>query len=625
MVFSRKNKNFFLLLLFGVIIFCGVFFLDNQKSLAAGVCERRDVSGKLLSSDTSPDENTCKTAFCATGETCTYVENTGTVAPVSNENTVKKKSSENIFEMGIKIVLNQVQSFVIMLFGMAATLFAWVIDPVNVSGTNGMLNKQAVKDVWIMVRDTLNMTFILVLLFAAFCTIFQVSKWNLKSVWLNILINALLVNFSYPIARFFIDISNVAFYYFVNKLFASSGIVTGSGIMAKFGAATSIGSLLAPNGFEAQPIAYQLAIIIVLFIMGMTFLIIAALFVVRLVALTMLVMFSPIGFVGYIFPSTQSYADGWWKKLFSYSFFAPIMIFMMAIALHVSEALGRENMQSFMSNASANTPAQDANFIANAAFFVIPIIILWAGIGIASSWGIEGANKIVDKVKSGGKWLATRPWAASSAIGKYGWKQSGIPGGVKKGFENARKSGKILGFDNKFTQFAFKDQREEREAQIAGGIGDRKKDWDKAIINKKAEEFRKKYKEKADEHDRVDAVGAGGLVDEILKADLHDPAKRGGDAMKVASMLHALKQGDKKDEFELKLKEDIQTTHAVHLAGLANDGERDVFVKKEMAKNWKILNEKGKQAHDVATKGATAGPIINHAHATAAGATDTWT
>jgi len=149
------------------------------------------------------------------------------------------------------------------------------------------------------VRDLLNMTFILILLFAAFCTIFQVDKWNLKKVWLNILINALLVNFSFPIARFFIDISNVAFYYFVQHLFSqTTGSVTGSSIMAGFGAASNISKLLAPNGYGTDPIAYQIAIIVVLFIMGMTLLIVAALFVVRLVALTMLVMFSPVGFVG---------------------------------------------------------------------------------------------------------------------------------------------------------------------------------------------------------------------------------------------------------------------------------------------------------------------------------------
>ena len=84
------------------------------------------------------------------------------------------------FEDAIQTILEQVQSLVILLFGAATTLFAWVIDPNNVSGANGMLNKQAVKDVWVMVRDLLNMTFILILLFAAFCTIFQVEKWNLK-------------------------------------------------------------------------------------------------------------------------------------------------------------------------------------------------------------------------------------------------------------------------------------------------------------------------------------------------------------------------------------------------------------------------------------------------------------
>jgi hypothetical protein len=350
-----------------------------------------------------------------------------------------------------------------------------------------------------MVRDLLNMTFILVLLFAAFCTIFQIDKWNLKKVWLNVLINALLVNFSYPIARFFIDVSNVAFYYFVNNLFYSTGPVTGSGIFAMFGASSNISNILKPDDYANFSIAYLITMIIVLFIMGMTLLIIAALFIVRLIVLIMIVMFSPIGFVGYIFPATASYADKWWKNLFSYSFFAPIMIFGMAIALRVTEAIGKDNMQAFRAAASQNTPASESSFIASAAFMVIPITILWATIGVAKSAGIEGADKVVSSVKKGGKWVANRP----GAVGGYAWKQSGIPGGVKKGIADARKSGKLFGYDNKFTQFALKDGREGREGGIAGVMGKGKKGWADAHNKAHNASLDEDIKKGIDDHDTM--------------------------------------------------------------------------------------------------------------------------
>ncbi len=309
----------------------------------------------------------------------------------------------------LQCALIMVLQLVGYLFAIAATLFAWAIDPSNVSGPNGILEKQAIKDVWIMVRDLLNMTFILILLFSAFCTIFQIDNWGLKKVWLNILINALLVNFSFPIARFIIDISNVTFYYFVKHLFASTGTstVTGSTIFSSFASTSGIGDLLQPDKYADHAIPYLIASIIFVFIFGMTLLIIGALFIVRLVALAMLIMFSPIGFVGYIFPESASYANKWWKNLFSYSFFAPIMIFVMAISLRIMQALQAENMSSMQAISGVNAVSDQQGWVANAAFYTIPIIILWGGMGIAKSSGIAGADTVVNSVKKGGKWAAT--------------------------------------------------------------------------------------------------------------------------------------------------------------------------------------------------------------------------
>jgi len=378
----------------------------------------------------------------------------------------------SVFVNAIKELLMGVFTICGWIFAIAATLFSWVIEPANVSGANGMLNKQAVKDVWIMVRDMLNMTFILILLFAAFCTIFRVEKWNLKKVWLNILINALLVNFSYPIARFFIDVSNVAFYYFVNNLFSSTGTINGSSIFANLGEVSKFGSILQPAQYAKADISYIVAMIVLTFILGMTLMVIAGLFVVRLVALTMLVMFSPVGFVGYIFPATSSYADKWWKQLFSYSFFAPIMIFVMAIALRIMEVMGDENFNSMLSNSSANTTNQ-STWIANVAFFIIPDLVLWMGMGVAKSLGIEGADKVVDGVKKGGKWLANAP-------GHY----SGAYGGTKKGWESARKDGKVFGMQNWATKLAFQSGVEGREGKLAAFLSGGKSGLKKYNTNK---------------------------------------------------------------------------------------------------------------------------------------------
>ena len=306
----------------------------------------------------------------------------------------------------IKAVLQLVEKFLSWVFGLTATLFGVVVSPGNISGDHGILNQPVIGEIWMMTRDTMNMFFILVLLFSAFCTIFQVEKWNLKKIWLNILINALLVNFSFPIARFFIDVSNVAMYYFINNLFDVTG-ADGSGIFAAISSNSSVTELLYKGaGSEIDKLVGQFSNIIFMFILVMTLLVTAVLFTIRLIFLTLLVMFSPIGFVGYIFPSTAKYADKWWENLFSYSFFGPIMIFGIAIAIKITQAFNA-NRGAFSKGGYTNAPSSsDANWVASAAFFVIPIIVLWVVMGIAKSMGIAGAEKVVNTAKKGGKALA---------------------------------------------------------------------------------------------------------------------------------------------------------------------------------------------------------------------------
>lgn len=539
------NKNIKALPVVIFLVFSGIIFFTSSNTVSAAVSQSsckgegaswNATSGNCVCSDFdgqkrifSEYKGGCALAdTVATGITGNNPykndgSNAGAAASMPGAGTETiYGDSNNIFLNAIKWVLSKVLELVGWLFAIAATIFAWVVDPANVSGANGMLNKQAVKDVWIMVRDLLNMGFILVLLFAAFGTIFQVDSLNLKKVWLNILINALLVNFSYPIARFIIDISNVAFYYFLNNLFSPNGetAVSGSSIFAGFGNSSNLAGMLAPGDYASHDIAYLIASIVVVFILGMTLMIIAGLFVVRLVALTMLVMFSPIGFVGFILPSTKSYANKWWKNLLNYSFFAPIMIFGMAIALRIMEAMKNENFKSFISNANANAPGDQANFIAGAAFYFIPIIILWSTIGIAKSSGIEFADKVTGSVKKWGNKIANIPWAGT----KMGWRATGIPGGFKQTKDYYAKRGvKLPGFkDRHFGS----DQTEGTNAWVAQNIG--------RVPNAYNNNVLKKMGEAAKEHN----------MEDLDKVALQRIVDTGSEAERLAALEQLAKGGD---------------------------------------------------------------------------------
>ena len=362
-------------------------------------------SGKSFSYNTIDECNTTATELKATGITVTCQSFEDTTDPNSLESKVDnflKSPGEvigGLFTAAIKNLLGAVLVLLGWLLTVAASLFEWVVTPANVSGntgTIGLLNRPEVRNVWIMVRDTLNMTFIMVLLFAAFCTVFQVDSWNLKKVWLSILINALLVNFSFPIARIFIDISNVAMYYFLNHLFTGTGGGSGSAIMASFSDQSKLGVILKPGDYASYELTYLIVAIIFTFILAVTLLVLAVLFVIRLIALTMLLMFSPIGFVGNIFPETKKFASDWWSNLFKYAFFGPIMVFMMMVALTIMKAMPT----TFSAAASKNTLAGvSSDWIGSMAFYSIPIIILWTAMGISQSMGIAGASAVVGRAQ----------------------------------------------------------------------------------------------------------------------------------------------------------------------------------------------------------------------------------
>ena len=160
--------------------------------------------------------------------------------------------------------------------------------------------------------------------------------------------------------------------------------------------------------FVKSPISLEITIIIVTFIMGMTLLVMAILFVIRLIALAILVMFSPIGFVGYIFPETSEFASKWWKNLFSYAFFGPIMIFMLKVSVSILTAMS-DNYTKIISASEMNAlDNSQASAIASIAFYPIPIILLWAGMGIAKSMGIAGAETVVNKAQGWGKAIGMR-------------------------------------------------------------------------------------------------------------------------------------------------------------------------------------------------------------------------
>lgn len=336
----------------------------------------------------------------------------------------------------------------------AGNILSWIIEPQvfkSIVGTNS-----AIYYIWTLVRDFLNMGFIMTLLFSAFCTIFQIEKYSFRKILLNLIIAAFLVNFSFPIARFIIDFSNVLMYYLVEAV----GI-KGSGLSAftSTGVVNSLTDATEKAGIGFADLLYINMTGNVLMLLSITLLVIAVLFVIRTVMLVILIIFSPIAFVGMVVPIFSKYSDMWWDALIKYSFFGPIMIFMLYVALKLSEAMVKT--LPFIKETSKDMSITEYA-MAQIALASIPLITLWAGIIIAQKISLMGADGIKGKVLGFADTAAKKSLKWSTGVGAVAWgaKKSGISEGVSKKYQQFKQTGPLG-----------PERTAQRGSQIAAALG----------------------------------------------------------------------------------------------------------------------------------------------------------
>lgn len=338
-----------------------------------------------------------------------------------------------------------------LLLILAGILLDWAINPANFAI---VVNNGAVYESWKLIRDVLNIFFIFFLLFAAFATVFQIDKYSYKKIMLNLVIMALLVNFSYPISRFIIDVSNVFFY----GILSLGGFGDG-GLSGTLAQGMNVVGIISPSTgfveatFHASTLTTKLIFSnVFLFIAAITFLIIGALFIIRIAVLTVLIIFSPVGFVAGVFPGTKKFADEWWSALLNQAFFAPVMALVLVIAIKVMMLMNAEgNLQKSIDEAvgAQSAGADYSSLIVGGMSLAIPLIILWVGLGSAKKFGAIGADMVQKYATTGMKFVGMTPllfagrkyekWATDDSNKYRRFTRFTAPSVLKQSWDNWRK------------------------------------------------------------------------------------------------------------------------------------------------------------------------------------------
>lgn len=339
---------------------------------------------------------------------------------------------------------------------------------------------------WTVVRDVCNLFFLLVLLFIALCTILKIEKYHAKKTLLMLIIMALLINFSKPIAIFIFDGSQLLMNFFLSQM---SGTMGGGGtsVSSIYMNATKITNMiytaLPPVGGSADIAVQYLFAVVFLFMLAVAFFVIGIFLLIRIVVIMMLIIVSPFAFFAAIVPDFSKMSSQWWSSLFEYSYYGPAAAFFLLLATNLPNAIPK------LPTVQIAQGDFISNIVSNILQYSTTIIFLYASIFMAKKFGGGAGAAVVGNANRFMKWGAGMGkghgmWGAGARGVAYGAKTTGVSGAVSQRLQQS-KLGRL------FTKSGREEALEEREAALAEKIG---------VKGAKARQVQKRAKKLKDEH-----------------------------------------------------------------------------------------------------------------------------
>lgn len=396
-----------------------------------------------------------------------------TIAHAQNEPWYRMSFSQAISQAlagGFKTLLVAVFGFYMQIAGIVLVFLGRMLD--YVLEISKFAENDWVRAGWQTVRDTLNVFFILALLAMAFATIAGIDAYDFRKLLPRLIVAALLVNFSLAIGGAIVNASNIMMIALASGDAGAQAPVNpgdplrgpGTSLSVRLARVTVINHFFAYKPdiefdnllpkqppFAAQPDAllkddvlkYAIGMMlasVMITIVTIAIGAVALMLLVRVVALYIILILSPVGFVFNILPLTANYAKEWWGTLVKYVLYGPVIMFFLALATRIgttqssnnpkfttlSEQLGITSKGAFTSFFFDN-PLFGSVF---EAVFVVLFII--AGLLVAQRLGVAGASI--------GTWAAgsIRSIGLSPVTASAGavWSRTGAP--AVAGYKRAR-------------------------------------------------------------------------------------------------------------------------------------------------------------------------------------------
>src|SRR3989344_688347 len=272
----------------------------------------------------------------------------------------------------------------------------------------------AIYTVWGFVRDFVNLFFILGLIIMAFGTIFDIKKYTYKELLMPLIISALLINFSFTIGEYAINLSNQV----SNVLLTTINDAVGGNISNMLGQGLSIqkyvgGDIDGLVWYEAALVAardlpgyllksaFNLILQIIFMLFGIfSFLVVIIFLLLRTPVLWILLMLSPLAWLGYAFPNLRKGLwSEWWSWFLSWVLWVPAYLLILMMLGLILKAKG--DAAAVPMSAGVTDSILQVLGINDLIFFIITLVFMLGGIWFSFKIGgyfKHGAGVAGDKV-----------------------------------------------------------------------------------------------------------------------------------------------------------------------------------------------------------------------------------
>lgn len=290
-----------------------------------------------------------------------------------------------------------------------------------------------INETWKIMRNFSNMFFIVILIVMAFATIFNITKYDARTLFPKFLIAAILINFSLVIGGLIIDGSQILSNTFLvsigdmsNRLGESLNPtnllpVTSSQLATLTGSSPGVGQTALKAGI-------QLVFSVILAFTFLFSLLTAFIFTfIRIPILWALLIVSPLAWILSILPAMQKTYKKWWSLFIGWNLFLPIFLFFLYFSLYFLQ-----NQGDVMNKIAAQTKNQGiAGFITfqTLFYYVLASIFLIGGTITAMKASLFSGTGVVGVAK----------WSRGVVARRIGLTAMG--GAAKQRLEQTQKEG----------------------------------------------------------------------------------------------------------------------------------------------------------------------------------------